>query len=220
MITTSGGGALICPDDEARKKIMFYATQAREAYPYYQHEKIGYNYRMSNICAGIGRGQMTVVNEHIAHHKHVQSLYRELLGGMEGITLHENPSPRYDSNFWLCTVTLAPDLHVKGEEHVYEQAVREAVGGAGGVTRAALTLHTACEPNRNVEAMRVALDAVGIESRPLWKPMHLQPIYGENPCYVNGISESLFRRGLCLPSGPCVTDDDVRYIVEQVRQNL
>lgn len=220
MITTSGGGALICPDDEARKKIMFYATQAREAYPYYQHEKIGYNYRMSNICAGIGRGQMTVVNEHIAHHKHVQSLYRELLGGMEGITLHENPSPRYDSNFWLCTVTLAPDLHVKGEEHVYEQAVREAVGGAGGVTRAALTLHTACEPNRNVEAMRVALDAAGIESRPLWKPMHLQPIYGENPCYVNGISESLFRRGLCLPSGPCVTDDDVRYIVEQVRQNL
>ena len=208
MITTSGGGALICPDDEARKKIMFYATQAREAYPYYQHEKIGYNYRMSNICAGIGRGQMTVVNEHIAHHKHVQSLYRELLGGMEGITLHENPSPRYDSNFWLCTVTLAPDLHVKGEEHVYEQAVREAVGGAGGVTRAALTLHTACEPNRNVEAMRVALDAAGIESRPLWKPMHLQPIYGENPCYVNGISESLFRRGLCLPSGPCVTDDD------------
>lgn len=220
MITTSGGGALICPDDEARKKIMFYATQAREAYPYYQHEKIGYNYRMSNICAGIGRGQMTVVNEHIAHHKHVQSLYRELLGGMEGITLHENPSPRYDSNFWLCTVTLAPDLHVKGEEHVYEQAVRGAVGGAGGVTRAALTLHTACEPNRNVEAMRVALDAAGIESRPLWKPMHLQPIYGENPCYVNGISESLFRRGLCLPSGPCVTDDDVRYIVEQVRQNL
>ena len=220
MITTSGGGALICPDDEARKKIMFYATQAREAYPYYQHEKIGYNYRMSNICAGIGRGQMTVVNEHIAHHKHVQSLYRELLGGMEGITLHENPSPRYDSNFWLCTVTLAPDLHVKGEEHVYEQAVRGAVGGAGGVTRAALTLHTACEPNRNVEAMRVALDAADIESRPLWKPMHLQPIYGENPCYVNGISESLFRRGLCLPSGPCVTDDDVRYIVEQVRQNL
>ena len=220
MITTSGGGALICPDDEARKKIMFYATQAREAYPYYQHEKIGYNYRMSNICAGIGRGQMTVVNEHIAHHKHVQSLYRALLGGMEGITLHENPSPRYDSNFWLCTVTLAPDLHVKGEEHVYEQAVRGAVGGAGGVTRAALTLHTACEPNRNVEAMRVALDAAGIESRPLWKPMHLQPIYVENPCYVNGISESLFRRGLCLPSGPCVTDDDVRYIVEQVRQNL
>ena len=147
MITTSGGGALICPDDEARKKIMFYATQAREAYPYYQHEKIGYNYRMSNICAGIGRGQMTVVNEHIAHHKHVQSLYRELFGGIEGITLHENPSPRYDSNFWLCTVMFAPDLHVKGEENIYEQTV--------------------CEPNRNVEAMRVALDVANIESRPL-----------------------------------------------------
>ena len=200
MITTSGGGALICPDDEARKKIMFYATQAREAYPYYQHEKIGYNYRMSNICAGIGRGQMTVVNEHIAHHKHVQSLYRELFGGIEGITLHENPSPRYDSNFWLCTVMFAPDLHVKGEENIYEQTV--------------------CEPNRNVEAMRVALDVANIESRPLWKPMHLQPIYVNNPYYVNGISESLFRCGLCLPSGPCVTDDDVRYIVEQIRQNL
>ena len=200
MITTSGGGALICPDDEARKKIMFYATQAREAYPYYQHEKIGYNYRMSNICAGIGRGQMTVVNEHIAHHKHVQSLYRELFGGIEGITLHENPSPRYDSNFWLCTVMFAPDLHVKGEENIYEQTV--------------------CEPNCNVEAMRVALDVANIESRPLWKPMHLQPIYVNNPYYVNGISESLFRCGLCLPSGPCVTDDDVRYIVEQIRQNV
>ena len=200
MITTSGGGALICPDEEARKKIMFYATQAREAYPYYQHEKIGYNYRMSNICAGIGRGQMTVVNEHIAHHKHVQSLYRELLKHVEGITLHENPSPRYDSNFWLCTVMFDPDLHVKGEENIYEQAV--------------------CEPNCNVEAMRVALDSANIESRPLWKPMHLQPIYADNPYYINGVCESLFRSGLCLPSGPCVTDDDVRYIVEQIRQNL
>lgn len=220
MITTSGGGALICPDEESRRKIMFYATQARESYPYYQHEEIGYNYRMSNICAGIGRGQMTVLEKHIAHHKHVQSLYRELLGPVEGITLHENPSPRHDSNFWLCTVMLDPGLHVRGEDHVYERAVEGAVGGAGGVTRAAVTLHTSHEPNRNVEAMRLALDAAGVESRPLWKPMHLQPVYRGNPGYVNGVSEGLFKTGLCLPSGPCVTDDDVRYIVEQIKMNL
>ncbi len=98
MITTSGGGALVCDDEESKKEILFYATQARESYPYYQHEHIGYNYRMSNICAGIGRGQMTIVDEHIAHHKHVQALYKELLKDVEGVTLHDNPSPRYDSN--------------------------------------------------------------------------------------------------------------------------
>ena len=220
MITTSGGGALICPDAAAKTEIMFYATQAREAYPYYQHERIGYNYRMSNICAGIGRGQMTVANDHIAHHKHVCALYRELLAGVDGITLHENPSERYDSNYWLNTVILNPGLRVKGEEHAYEAAVQGAVGGAAGVTHAAGTLHTDCEPNRNVEAMRMALDAAGIESRPLWKPMHKQPVYRDAPAYVNGVSERLFRTGLCLPSGPCVTDDDVRYIVANIRAAL
>lgn len=220
MITTSGGGALICPDAAAKTEIMFYATQAREAYPYYQHERIGYNYRMSNICAGIGRGQMTVAADHIAHHKHVCALYRELLAGVDGITLHENPSERYDSNYWLNTVVLDPGLHVKGEEHTYEAAVQGAVGGAAGVTHAAGTLHTDCEPNRNVEAMRMALDAAGIESRPLWKPMHKQPVYRDAPAYVNGVSERLFRTGLCLPSGPCVTDDDVRYIVASIKAAL
>ena len=220
MITTSGGGALICPDAAAKTEIMFYATQAREAYPYYQHERIGYNYRMSNICAGIGRGQMTVAADHIAHHKHVCALYRELLAGVDGITLHENPSERYDSNYWLNTVILDPKLHVKGEEHAYEAAVQDAVGGAAGVTHAAGTLHTDCEPNRNVEAMRMALDAAGIESRPLWKPMHKQPVYRDAPAYVNGVSERLFRTGLCLPSGPCVTDDDVRYIVASIKAQL
>ena len=220
MITTSGGGALICPDAAAKTEIMFYATQAREAYPYYQHERIGYNYRMSNICAGIGRGQMTVANDHIAHHKHVCALYRELLAGVDGITLHENPSERYDSNYWLNTVILNPGLRVKGEEHAYEAAVQGAVGGAAGVTHAAGTLHTDCEPNRNVEAMRMALDAAGIESRPLWKPMHCQPVYKDAPAYVNGVSERLFRTGLCLPSGPCVTDDDVRYIVANIKAAL
>lgn len=220
MITTSGGGALICPDEAAKQKIMFYATQARESYPYYQHEEIGYNYRMSNICAGIGRGQMTVLNEHIAHHQHIAKLYKELLADVKGITLHENPSPRYDSNYWLNTILLDEDLKVKGEERAYAAAIQGAVGGAAGVTHEAKTLHTDCEPNRNVEAMRMALDEAGIESRPLWKPMHKQPVYRNNPCYVNGVSEALFKRGLCLPSGPCVTDEDVRYIVEQIKACL
>ena len=216
MITTSGGGALICPDAESKKEIMFYATQAREAYPYYQHEKIGYNYRMSNICAGIGRGQMTVLDEHIAHHRHVHDLYRELLDGVDGITLHSNPSGRYDSNYWLNTVTLDPDLKVRGEENAYKAAVKGAVGGAAGVTHEAASVHTDCEPNANVEAMRMGLDAAGIESRPLWKPMHRQPVFADCPAYLNGVSESLFKVGLCLPSGPCVTDDDVRYIVSEL----
>ena len=217
MITTSGGGALICPNEEAKRKIMFYATQARESYPYYQHEEVGYNYRMSNVCAGIGRGQMTVLDEHIAHHKHIQSLYRTMLKDVDGITLHENPDGRYDSNFWLCTITLFPELHVEGEEHVYETAVQGTVGGAAGVVHQASSLHTSCEPNKNVEGLRIALDKAGIESRPLWKPMHLQPVYEMNPSYTNGVSESLFTQGLCLPSGPCVTDEDVAYIVAEIK---
>lgn len=220
MITTSGGGALICPDAAAKQEIMYYATQAREAYPYYQHEHIGYNYRMSNICAGIGRGQMTVLEEHIKHHQKVFALYKELLKDVPGITLHENPSVDYDSNFWLNTILLDADLKVKGQEHAYEAKIEGAVGGAAGVTHTAKTLHTDCEPNANVEAMRLALDATGIESRPLWKPMHKQPVYAKNPAYVNGVSEALFKRGLCLPSGPCVTEEDVRYIVEQIKKAI
>ena len=216
MITTSGGGALICPTPEARQEVMFYATQAREAYPYYQHERIGYNYRMSNICAGIGRGQMTVLDQHIRHHKHVAARYREAFASVPGITFHDNPSPRYDANFWLSTILLDPSLRVKGQAEAYTTAVQGAVGGAAGVTHAAQSLHTAVEPNANVEAMRVWLDKAQIESRPLWKPMHLQPVYQGTPAYVNGISESLFRTGLCLPSGPMVSDADVEYIVENI----
>lgn len=220
MITTSGGGALICPDTAAKQEIMYYATQAREAYPYYQHSHIGYNYRMSNICAGIGRGQMTVLEEHIKHHQKVFALYKELLKDVPGITLHENPSEIYDSNFWLNTILIDEQVLVKGQEHAYEVAIQGAVGGAAGVTHAAKTLHTDCEPNANVEAMRLALDAAGIESRPLWKPMHKQPVYAENPAYVNGVSEALFKQGLCLPSGPCVTEEEVHYIVEQIKNAL
>lgn len=220
MITTSGGGALICENDAAKQEIMFYATQARENYPYYQHEKIGYNYRMSNICAGIGRGQMTVADKHIKHHQHVCQLYKELLKDIEGIKLQENPSTDYDSNYWLNTIIIEPCVKVKGEENAYAQTLQGAVGGAGSVTHAASTLTTDCQPNNNVEAMRIALDKAGIEARPLWKPMHKQPVYKNNPAYINGVSEELFKKGLCLPSGPCVSDDDVRYIVKCIVDSL
>ena len=220
MITTSGGGALTCTNDEDKREIMFYATQARESYPYYQHEKIGYNYRMSNICAGIGRGQMFVATDHIAHHKHIQSLYRELFKDVDGIALHENPSSRYDSNFWLCTIILDPKLQVKGEKDAYKNTIQGAVGGAAGVTHVTSILHTDCEPNLNVEAMRRMLDIANVESRPLWKPMHKQPVYKTAISYTNGVSESLFKRGLCLPSGPYVSDDDVKYIVEQIKESI
>lgn len=220
MITTSGGGALICPDKEEAREILWYATQARESYPYYQHEAIGFNYRMSNICAGIGRGQMTIADEHIAHHRHVQALYEELLNDVEGITMHVNPEADFDSNYWLCTATIDRDVRIKGQEKAYRQLVSGAVGGAAGVTHAASTAMTDCQPNDNVEALRIALDAANIESRPLWKPMHKQPVYRNNPSYINGTSESLFKTGICLPSGPWVTDEHIRYIVKTIKDSI
>lgn len=220
MITTSGGGALICADTDSKNQIMFYATQARESYPYYQHEHIGYNYRLSNVCAGIGRGQMTVLDEHIAHHKHILALYKELLSDINGITVHTNPNEDFDSNYWLNTIILDENLHVKGEEGAYQTVVQGAVGGAAGVTHTAKSAHTDLEPNKNVEAMRVALDKANIEARPLWKPMHCQPVYQDCPAYTNGVSEELFKKGLCLPSGPCVTDEDVKYIVNSIKESI
>ena len=217
MITTSGGGALITANEDEWREIMMYATQYRESYPYYQHEKIGYNYRMSNICAGIGRGQMTVVNDHIAHHKHVQALYEELLKDVKGIKVHGNPDSRYDSNFWLCTITLDENLKIKGQENAYKTIVKGAVGGAAGVIHAATSAHTDCEPNANVEALRVLMDQAQIEARPLWKPMHKQPCYKGVPCYLNGVSEALFKVGMCLPAGPYVSDEDVKYIVDTIK---
>ena len=220
MITTSGGGALVCPDEESYNRIMYFATQARESYPYYQHTEIGYNYRMSNICAGIGRGQMMILDEHIKHHQHIAELYREAFKQVDGIEFHNNPDVKMSSNFWLNTITIAPDVKVKGQENAYKTIVKGAVGGAAGVVHQALTAHTDCEPNDNVEAMRVCLDANNIESRPLWKPMHKQPVYKDAPAYINGVSESLFRKGLCLPSGPMVTDDDVARIVSTIKDSL
>lgn len=218
MITTSGGGALICPDAETRDRVMFYATQAREGYPYYQHEKIGYNYRLSNVCAGIGRGQLTVLDEHIAWHRHLAHRYAEAFKAIDGFTFHEEQSADSQSNYWLNTVTIDPQVRIKGQDKVYQTTVKGAVGGAAGVIHQASSARTDCQPNDNVEALRVWLDGMGIESRPLWKPMHKQPVYQKVPAYVNGVSESLFKTGLCLPSGPLVTDEDIDRLIAAIKE--
>lgn len=221
MITTSGGGALVCEDEESKNHIMWLATQARDAYPYYQHTEIGYNYRMSNICAGIGRGQMTVAQAHIDHHKHVQALYEELLKDVKGVTIHKQPGDsHYDSNFWLCTATLDPALHVIGQENAYKEVIKSAVGGAAGVIHAVESPTTDCQPNENVEALRVYMLQKKVECRPVWKPMHKQPVYKDAPAYINGVSEEIFKMGICLPAGPMVTDDDVRYIVDCIKKAI
>ena len=221
MITTSGGGALITEDEDHWREIMMYATQYRESYPYYQHEKIGYNYRMSNICAGIGRGQMTVVEQHLAHHKHVQKLYEDLLKDVPGVHVHSQPAGGdYDSNYWLCTITIDPEVRIKGQENAYKTIVKGAVGGAAGVIHMASSAVTDCQPNDNVEALRVVMDQAQIEARPVWKPMHKQPCYKGVPCYLNGVSESIFKVGMCLPAGPYVSDEDVRYIVETIKSAI
>lgn len=244
MITTSGGGALICRNAEDANTIMWYATQARDAYPYYEHTAIGYNYRMSNVCAGIGRGQMTVLNDHIAHHKHVQELYKELLKDVKGITLHEQPADtRYDSNFWLCAATIDPEVRIQGQENAYKEVIKTAVGGAAGVIKAVDSATTDCQPNENVEALRVFMLGKKVECRPVWKPMHCQPVYRkgsqvvghgsgvtgqeysviEGPnmaAYVNNVSEDIFKVGFCLPAGPYVSDDDVKYIVDCIREAI
>lgn len=187
MITTSGGGALICPSEEAKKRVMFYATQAREPYPYYQHEKIGYNYRMSNICAGIGRGQMTVAEDHVKHHQWVHDQYVKRLSDIDGIVVHSAPTSEMEPNYWLSTIRFEDGKHtIDGE----------------------------------LLPLIEKLSAANIETRPLWKPMHLQPVYKDVPAYVNGISEKLFSCGLCLPSGPYVGEEEIDYIVKNIVANL
>jgi len=218
MITTSGGGALICRTKEAANEIMWYATQARDAYPYYQHSAIGFNYRMSNVCAGIGRGQMTVLEDHISHHKHVQALYEELLADVPGVKIHKQPvNPKYDANFWLCAATIDPSVHVKGQENAYKEVVKTAVGGAAGVIHAVDTATTDCQPNENVEALRVFMLDRKVECRPLWKPMHKQPVYAGASVYTNNLEVELFKVGFCLPAGPYVKDEDVNYIVKCIK---
>lgn len=176
---------------------------------------------MSNICAGIGRGQMTVVDTHIAHHKHVQALYEELLADVPGITVHKQPATgEYDSNFWLSTITLAPSLRITGQENAYKEIVKTAVGGAAGMIHAVDCPTTDCQPNDNVEALRMFMLSKKIEARPVWKPMHKQPVYKHTPAYVNGVSEAVFKVGMCLPAGPYVTDEDVRYIASCIKEAI
>ena len=182
IITTSGGGAIVCKDESTKKRSIFLATQAKEPYLHYEHKTIGYNYRMSNVSAGIGRGQMTVLKDHIAHHKHVHVFYRELFKNIECIDVQSNPSANYDSNFWLTNIVFKKDI--------------------------------------DTESFCLKLDKAGIEARPLWKPMHLQPVYKDAPAYTNGVSEYLFKHGICLPSGPWVTDADVKYIVEKIKEAI
>ena len=219
MITTSGGGALICENAEVKNNIMWYATQAREAYPYYHHEAIGYNYRMSNISAGIGRGQMTIAQAHIDHHRHVQALYEKLLTDVPGVEIHKQPAdPRYDSNFWLCAITIAPSLKIVGQENAYKSIIQK--DGYASVVHSVDSALTDCQPNENVEAVRVYLLDKKIEVRPVWKPMHKQPVHKNAPAYVNGVSEAIFKVGLCIPAGPCVTDEDVMYIVDCIKEAI
>lgn len=221
MITTSGGGALICRNTEDANTIMWYATQARDAYPYYQHTAIGFNYRMSNVCAGIGRGQMMVLTKHIAHHKHVQKLYEELLADIPGLKINKQPDhSQYDANYWLCTMTLSPKVRVKGQENAYKEVIKTAVGGAAGVIHQVDSPTTDCQPNDNVEAMRAFMLSKQVECRPVWKPMHKQPVYADAPVYTNGVEEELFKIGMCLPAGPYVTDDDVHYIVDCIKEAI
>ena len=229
MITTSGGGALICRNAEDADHIMWLATQARDAYPYYQHTAIGFNYRMSNVCAGIGRGQMKVLDAHIAHHKHVQGLYEQLLADVPGITVHSQPKSHpsggdlegaFDSNYWLCTMTISPDVNVKGQENAYKEVIKTAVGGAAGVIHQVDSPVTDCQPNDNVEAMRVWMLDKKVECRPVWKPMHKQPVYAGAAVYTNGVEEEIFKVGMCLPAGPYVTDADVQYIVDCIKSAI
>ena len=182
MITTSGGGALICPSREAADRVTFYATQAREQAPHYQHEKIGYNYRLSNICAGIGRGQMQVLDEHIARRRTIHSLYSQGLGSISGIEVQQNPSTQFNSNFWLTTILIDPK-----------------------------------QTGFDREQRRLRLEEGNIESRPLWKPMHLQPVFASCPYYGGSVSEELFERGLCLPSGSALSDDDIARVIEVIK---
>lgn len=182
MITTSGGGALICKTPEEAGKIKFYATQAKDEAVHYEHTEIGYNYRMSNICAGVGRGQMIILPENIERRRQIHSIYKNNLDNIRGISVADNPSKEFDSNFWLTCILIDPDI---------------------------------CEFTR--EDVRLAMESANIETRPLWKPMHLQPVYRQAPFYGRGVSAKLFDRGLCLPSGPCLTDEDVFRVVQIIK---
>lgn len=183
IITTSGGGALICPNEESASRVKFYATQARENKPYYYHNVIGYNYRLSNISAGIGCGQMEVLNHHINRRREIHKIYSDEFAKVDGIEVQQNPSNDFNSNFWLSTILLDCNKIEKS-------------------------------PNE----IRVSLNQLNIETRLLWRPMHMQPVYESAPYYGGNIAEKLFDRGLCLPSSSCLTDEEVYRVINSIKQ--
>ncbi len=184
IITTSGGGAIVTKTAALKDKAIFYATQSRDAAPHYQHSEIGYNYRMSNICAGIGRGQMEVLDEHVALRRQMHDFYVKLFANIDGVHVFEAPNEDFFANYWLSAITLNENK-------------------TKGITR---------------ETLRLAFEAENIESRPLWKPMHLQPIFSNYPYYGTQVAETLFETGLCLPSGSNLTDNDRKRIAEVVKK--
>ncbi|EDP96966.1 aminotransferase class I/II-fold pyridoxal phosphate-dependent enzyme [Kordia algicida OT-1] len=181
IITTSGGGAIVCNDEEAKKQAIFLATQARDDAPHYQHSHVGYNYRMSNIVAGIGRGQMEVLDKHIGLRRDMQKFYKNIFKDVAGVTVFEEPNEDYFSNHWLSCITVDEKI--------------------AGFSR---------------EDLRLALWEDNIESRPLWKPMHLQPIFEKYPYYGTNICENLFNTGLCLPSGSNLTTQEKERITQVI----
>ncbi len=183
IITTSGGGALICPTKELADRARFLATQARDQAPHYQHTNIGYNYRMSNVCAGVGRGQMTALADRVAARRANHAFYQEALGSIPGITVHTEANEDYFSNHWLSCILVDPEL-------------------TGGVTR---------------ENIRLKLWESAFETRPLWKPMHLQPVFGGCAYYGDRVAEGLFVRSLCLPSGSNLTQEELEEIAGPIR---
>lgn len=185
IITTSGGGALISDDEKRVAQARFLATQARDNAVHYQHSQLGYNYRMSNILAGIGRGQMEALGSMVQRRREINRWYRSVLKEVPGINFHTEPSEQYFSNYWLTCITM--DSHLCGADR---------------------------------EKLRLALEQENIESRPLWKPMHKQPVYSASPAYVNGTSEELFRNGLCLPSGSNLKEEDLARILEVLKREL
>lgn len=184
IITTSGGGALICPNEECAKRVVFYATQARENRPYYYHEVIGYNYRLSNVSAGIGCGQMDVLADHVARRQEIHELYSKGLANLPQIKVLENPNNNFKSNFWLTTILIEPSCGITPDE------------------------------------IRVALNRENIETRLLWRPMHMQPIYNDAPYYGGTVCEKLFNQGLCLPSGSSLTDEDISRVIEAIHKQF
>lgn len=182
IITTSGGGALVCHSKEEADRVKFYATQAREQRPYYYHETIGYNYRLSNVSAGIGCGQMDVLQPHVELRRAIHDFYTKELAGIEGVSVQQNPSTDFNSNFWLSTVLIDP------------------------------------KTGKDPESLRQFMLDAGVETRRLWRPMHMQPVFADAPYYGDTTCETLFDRGLCLPSGSGLKEEELRYVADKIKE--